>query len=129
MKIKEILKLLVYIVSVLILFTMLGCPGFNGNPPVPGTNTVTVTWEANPETPVNKAGGGYKVYYSKKSGFSVNDPKVNSKDLPYVAGPSAPTSTTLILEDGTWYIKVVAYMDFSGVSTSRPSIQKSITVP
>lgn len=122
MKTKEILKLLVYIVSVLFLFTMLGCPG-------PGTNTVTVTWEANPETPVNEAGGGYKVYYSKKSGFSVNDPKVSSNDVPYVAGPSAPTSTTLILEDGTWYIKVVAYMDFYGVSTSRPSSQKSITVP
>jgi hypothetical protein len=129
LKIGKIINLLVYMAIVLILFTLLGCPGPNENPKVPGTNTVTVTWEANPEIPVNEIGGGYKVYYSKKSGFSVNDPKVSSKDVPYVAGPFAPTSTTLLLEDGKWYIKVVAYMDFYGISTSRPSRQVRISVP
>ena len=83
--------------------------------------TVTVSWAENPEKLVNSKGGGYRVYYSKKAGFTLNDTEIRMVDIPYVSEPKAPTSVDLLLEKGTWHVKVVAYLNLQGESTSLPS--------
>jgi len=95
----------------------------------PDEYTVTVSWKANLEKLVNSSGGGYRVYYSKNPGFSINDTGVKVADVPYISGPTAPTSTSLTLDKGTWYVKVVAYINLHGESKSLPSEEKSITLP
>ncbi len=95
-----------------------------------GTN-VQVSWAANREAAVNKAGGGYKVYYSKTPGFGIGG--ANSVSVPFQSGPAAPTSTKLNVSSGTYYIKVVAYSALvgpsGGPSTSAPSAEVSLVVP
>lgn len=94
---------------------------------------IQVTWTANRETAVNKTGGGYKVYYSRTSGFGLSG--VSYVDVPYVSGAAAPVTTTLSnLIKGTYYIKVVAYSSLntpggSGGTTSSASTEISINVP
>lgn len=90
-----------------------------------GSLTAQISWTANRETAVNTTGGGYKVYYSRQSGFSLASAQV--VNVPYVSGTSAPTSTTLTsLASGTYYIKVVAYSTLAGNQVSAPSAQTSI---
>jgi len=96
--------------------------------------TVNVTWNANRETAVNATGGGYKVYYSTSSGFDITDAGVSVVDVPFVAPPAAPTSTSLQLPTGQYYFRVVAYSALtppwgSNGSTSLPSAQISLLVP
>lgn len=117
---------LTFILLILILPLLVECGGAGGDG---GTSSITVSWSANHETLVNDLGGGYKVYYSKNPGFSLNDPGVYIKEIPYVSGSQSPTSTTLKLENGTWYIKIVAFMDLNGECVSLPSVQRSITLP
>ena len=94
---------------------------------------IQVTWAANRENAVNKAGGGYKVYYSRTSGFSLSG--ASYVDVPYVSGAAAPVTTILSnLIKGTYYIKVVAYSSLntpggSGGTTSSTSTEISINVP
>ncbi len=94
---------------------------------------VQVFWAANREKAVNSPGGGYRVYYSTTPGFDLAAARV--VDVPYVAGPRAPTSATIAgLSPGTYYLRVVAYSALnppggSGGSTSAPSIEISVTVP
>ncbi|NDF13558.1 MAG: fibronectin type III domain-containing protein [Proteobacteria bacterium] len=99
----------------------------NTTPPSPGSRNVVVSWVANRETLVNRAGGGYRVYYSTVSNFSVAQ-NVPFVDAPYAAGASAPTSATLpALESGRrYYVKIVAY---SPHSQSSPSNEQSIEIP
>lgn len=96
--------------------------------------TVNIFWNANLETAVNAAGGGYKVYYSTNSGFNITDAGVSVVDVPFVAQPSAPTNVSLQLPSGQYYFRVVAYSALtppwgSGGSTSAPSAQISLVVP
>ncbi len=95
-----------------------------------GTN-VQVSWAANHEAAVNKAGGGYRVYYSKSPGFDVGG--ANSVNVPYQSGAATPTSAKLNLSSGTYYIKVVAFSALVGPggapSTSAPSAEVSLVVP
>jgi len=96
--------------------------------------TVNVTWNANRETAVNAAGGGYKVYYSTSSGFDITDAGVSVVDVPFVAPPATPTSTSLQLPTGQYYFRVVAYSALTpqwgnNGSTSLPSAQISLLVP
>ncbi len=103
--------------------------------PAPATiRTVTISWNANRETAVNVPGGGYKVYYSTVSGFDISDTGVSVVDVPFVAAPAAPTSTSLQLASGRYYFRVVAYSALnspwsSGSSSSVPSAQLSLLVP
>lgn len=105
---------------------MVGCGGGGGGGTTSTISTVAVSWDTNRESGVNSAGGGYKVYHSTTSGFSVSG--ASFVDVPYVSGPSAPTSTTLSLATGTHYIKVVAYSTVNP-SGSAASTQISVTVP
>jgi hypothetical protein len=92
-----------------------------------------VNWTANPEVDVNKAGGGYRVYYGKSSGVDTHS--TSYVDVPYVSGVTAPTTALLSgLTVGTYYIRVIAYsaynpLGISGGSRSSDSSESSITVP
>jgi hypothetical protein len=90
------------------------------------TSTIAVSWIENSESGVNSAGGGYKVYHSTTSGFSVSG--AGFVDVPYVSGPIAPTTANLSLATGTHYIKVVAYSALNP-SGSPASTQIAVTVP
>ncbi len=87
-----------------------GAPSLLVPPPTAVSATVTLTWAANPDTEVNKAGGGYRVYYSRNSGFQPGDPGVRMVDVPYAGGAAAPTTAGLPVDtSGLWYFRVQAY--------------------
>jgi hypothetical protein len=133
------IKMLLYVLSIgsliLSLFILFECGGMDNTDKgtdaggVEGTSSITVSWNANKETLVNDLGGGYRVYYSKKPGFKLNDSGVYIKEIHYISGPQTPTSTTLTIENGTWYIKVMAFMYLKGECVSVPSVETSITLP
>jgi hypothetical protein len=98
------------------------------------TYTVQVSWNANPETAVNRAGGGYKIHHSTSSGFKPGDADVTEVNVPYTSGALAPTLVNLELEPGTYYIRLAAYSALnspwsSGGSMSTASSQITRTVP
>lgn len=86
------------------------------NPVTPtpsGSLSVTVSWDKNREVGVNSAGGGYRVYYANSPNVSTAS-NSNVVQVPYVSGPSAPITATIInLPAGDWYIKVVAYSAYN----------------
>ncbi len=100
-----------------LLLAVSGCSGGGGSappspvsPPGPVNATVTLSWAANPDTELNKAGGGYRVYYSQNANFQPGDPGVNVMDVPYVAGATAPTRVDVpITLSGLWYFRVQGY--------------------
>lgn len=96
--------------------------------------TIEVSWNANPETAVNRGGGGYKLYYSSNSGFDPADIGVTEVDVPFVSGPTAPTSVQIEVGPGTYYFRVAAYSSLNAPGTTGGSIslaapQFSLTVP
>ena len=85
---------------------------------------VTLSWTANRESGVNRAGGGYQVAIS-------GQPTI---DLPYTSGSAAPTSTTVTLPPGNYTVTVRAYaaLDQQGGNTgsiSAPSQALTVNVP
>ena len=104
-----------------------GCGGGGGSStPRPITNhSVTISWAANHETGVNSAGGGYHVMISGQAPI----------DVPYVSGPTAPTSAPpVILQTGTYSVTVTAFaaLDKLGGATgsvSAPSQTLTVNVP
>jgi hypothetical protein len=94
-----------------------------------GKSGIFVSWTANRETAVNRAGGGYKVYYGTQSGFSLSG--ASFVNVPYASGTLSPTSVLLpITASGTYYIVIVAYSSLgSSGSMSSPSAQTSISIP
>lgn len=113
---------------VVVLFPVLamylsGCGGGGGGDTAT-VRSVTLSWQANRETAVNRPGGGYVVNVSGQAPITV----------PYVAGTAAPTSATLPLPTGTYTATVVAYSALnppggSGGSRSVPSATIAINVP
>ena len=95
--------------------------------------SIRVSWVGNPETAVNRNGGGYKVYYSINSGFNPVDVGVTEIDVPF-SGLSAPTSVVITLSPGTYFIRIAAYSALIAPETSSGSIstvapQITLTVP
>lgn len=85
---------------------------------------LTFTWTPNRESGVNQASGGYQVSIG-------GQPTIN---VPYVSGPTAPTSATTRLPPGTYTVTVRAYaaLDAQGGSAgslSAPSQPLTVTVP
>jgi len=85
---------------------------------------VSFAWAPNRESGVNRAGGGYRVSIS-------GQPTIN---VPFVSGPTAPTSATARLPPGTYTVVVRAYaaIDAQGGSTgslSAPSQSVTVNVP
>jgi hypothetical protein len=88
---------------------------------------VRISWAANREAAVNRAGGGYWVYVGTSPNFDINTAIVGVT-VPYVLGPLAPTTAAVQLASGTYYIKVVAYSSLNPTG-SVPSSEFSVTVP
>jgi len=88
-----------------------GCGGGGGSEPGPsagnphpaGSRAVTLTWDANRESAVNRTGGGYEVF------INVDGNGCCTFDVPYAGGPSAPTSITVQLFPGRYLATVRAY--------------------
>lgn len=109
--------------------TLAACGGSSSSssstPPVtPTDHLVTISWTANREAGVNKAGGGYTVAIAGKPAI----------DVPYLSGAAAPTSTDVTLRTGTYTATVIAYaaLDALGGTTgsrSAPSQALTIVVP
>ena len=74
-----------------------GGGGAVGSPPLPAS--VTIAWDPNRESGVNRAGGGYQVAISGQP----------TRDVPYTSGPTAPTSITVSLQPGSYTVTVRAY--------------------
>jgi hypothetical protein len=111
-----------YGAALLLVGAMSAC-GSSSDSPSPSGRSVTISWTANRETGVNKAGGGYRI------GINTQTPI----EVPYVSGPAAPTSYTLTLQPGTYTVTVVAYaaLDAQGGTTgslSAPSTPFPLTV-
>ena len=108
-----------------------GCGGGGGgsSPPPPVVVTdhnVTLSWAPSHEKGVNSTGGGYHVSIS-------GQPTIN---VPWVSGPTAPTSTSTILQTGTYTVTVTAFaaLDAQGGTTgtgsvSAPSQSLVVNVP
>jgi hypothetical protein len=115
---KRIVLLILVLVALLLLIS---CGGGGGSPPPSvSTHSVTLTWAPNRERGVNSVGGGYQVSIS-------GQPTIN---VPY----TAPTSTTVLLNTGTYTVTVRAYaaLDAQGNSTgslSAPSTPITVNVP
>ena len=98
------------------------------------TYNIQVSWSANPETAVNRSGGGYKLYYSTNSGFNPNNSGVTEIDVPYSSGALAPTLLQIEMSAGTYYIRIAAYSalnppGISGGSISTATPQVTLIVP
>ena len=88
------------------------------------TRDVVLSWAPNRESGVNSAGGGYQVSIS-------GQPAIN---VPYTSGPTAPTTTTVALQAGTYTVTVKAYAALdaqggSGGNLSAPSAPITVNVP
>lgn len=101
-----------------------GGGGVSGPPSI--TANVQISWDANRETAVNRVGGGYRVYYSRTSGFDISG--ATFVDVPYSTGATAPTTANLTLSSGDNFIKVIAYSDLNP-SGSATSSEIEISVP
>ncbi len=87
------------------------------------SSSIQVSWTSNRERAVNALGGGYHVYYSQTSGFSISSAK--KVDVPYTSGTLAPTSTLISnLSPGTYYIKVEAYSALTPPNQSQGAVSK-----
>jgi len=115
-------------VVLIALAQLAGCGGGGGgggsSPPAPTSHTITLAWAPNHEKGVNSAGGGYQVSIS-------GQPTIN---VPYVSGPTAPTSTVTTLSTGTYTATVRGYaaLDAQGGSAGRfsaPSQSIIVNVP
>ena len=89
-----------------------------------GPGAVVMRWEANRESAVNRAGGGYRVYRGNTTAF---DPTtVTIFDVPYPAPPQAILNVT----PGTYYIKVTAYSELNPAgSTASPVTELVVRNP
>jgi len=99
-------------------------PAYKEPPSVP--RSVLITWAANREAAVNRAGGGYIVYYSTSSFGSTAPDSVN---VPYVSGATAPTSATLpaLSSKTTYYVRVVPYSALN--AAGQPSSLVTVSIP
>jgi hypothetical protein len=95
--------------------------GSSSSPAGPTNKNVLLTWNANRESGVNKAGGGYRISIT---GIPV-------VDVPYVSGGLAPTSKTVSLAPGSYTATIRAYaaLDASGGTTGTESAaSQTITI-
>ena len=95
----------------LVFLSVTACGG-GGSSSTPTLHAVTISWTANLEAAVNRAGGGYTVNISGQP----------SIDVPYISSPLAPTSTTTSLLTGNYTVTVVAYSSLNPPGSSNGSV-------
>ncbi|HOK02538.1 MAG TPA: hypothetical protein PKX79_07850 [Spirochaetota bacterium] len=72
------------------------------------TSTVHVSWDPLSDPLVNREGGGYIVFCSKRENFNFDD--FSGKTIPYRSGEETPTTVSLDVENGcTWCFAVAGY--------------------
>lgn len=101
--------------------TALSACGGGSEQSAPSARTVTLAWQASHESGVNRMGGGYQASISGQP----------SIDVPYVSGSAAPTSTSVILQPGSYTVSVRAYAALNaqgGNTGSLSAPSQSITV-
>ncbi len=91
-----------------------------------GSCNVLVQWTANKEKAVNTAGGGYRVCYSQTQGFTSGG---TCQNVPYVSGPTAPTSATISPGTGRWYIKVYGYSALNPTGSAASNEFSALVLP
>lgn len=101
---------------------------------VTASGNMRFSWNPNPESAVNRAGGGYRVYYSNRSGFAPGDIDVTEIDVPYVSGTHAPTSIVVALDPGIYFVRIGAYSALNapggiGGTLSQASPQFELDAP
>lgn len=123
---KSTFQMLLRGASMVMALLVAGCGGGGaGAPPPPVTShSVTLSWQPNRDSGVNRAGGGYQISISGQPVIVV----------PHVSGPAAPTSTTTTLTTGTYTVTVRAFaaLDSQGGSSgtvSAPSQALTVNVP
>ncbi|WP_281492533.1 choice-of-anchor D domain-containing protein [Leptospira levettii] len=92
---------------------------------------ISVSWTALKEKAVNDTDGGYKVCYSKTSGFNpadVNGTTIFCDTVPNAGGSTPFTKIITVNTYGTWYIKVFAFGKYN-TTGGTPSTQTSVNVP
>jgi len=95
--------------------------GGGGGPGTPAPPvSVTIAWDANRESGVNRAGGGYQVSITGQP----------TKDVPYTSGSTAPTSTNVSLQRGTYTVTVRAYaaLDPQGGNAGNLSASSQVLI-
>ena len=88
-------------IAITLTLAVSACGGGGDSEPA-GPFPVTISWTPNREITVNRPGGGYELTLDGQPAM----------DVPYVSGPSAPTSVTLSLLPGTHIVQVRAYAAF-----------------
>jgi hypothetical protein len=95
-------------IAIALTLAVSACGGGDSEPA--GPFPVTISWTPNREIGVNRPGGGYEVTLAGQPAI----------DVPYVSGPSGPTSVTVSLLPGTHTVRVRAYAAFDAQgSTTR----------
>lgn len=100
------------------------CGGGGGGSPPPAvpvtTHVVTLNWQANRESGVNRAGGGYQVSISGQPTIVV----------PFAGGQAAPTSTVVSLNTGSYAVTVRAFaaLDPQGGNTGNASSNSQVLI-
>ncbi|PKA13531.1 hypothetical protein CH372_04225 [Leptospira meyeri] len=92
---------------------------------------VLVSWTAAKEKAPNDTDGGYKVCYSKTTGFDpagVNGTTIFCDTVANTGGNTPATKVISVNNHGTWYIKVYAFGKYK-TTGGTPSTQISINVP
>lgn len=92
---------------------------------------VLIAWTAAKEKAPNDTDGGYKVCYSKSTGFdpaSVNGSTIFCDNVPYTGGTTPTSKTVTVNSAGTWYFKVYAFGKYK-TTGGAPSTQVSAVVP
>ena len=114
-----------FLAGLLVASGLAACGGGGGGSDAPtptplGPATVTISWNANRETGVNRAGGGYEISVTGQP----------TRDVPYASGSAAPTSTVFTLPTGTYTASVRAYaaLDAQGGTTRTYSTASNLTV-
>jgi hypothetical protein len=104
--------------ALLVAIGLAACGGGGGGSEAPAPTpfapaTVTISWNANRESGVNRAGGGYEVSVTGHP----------TRDVPFISGSAAPTSTIFTLPTGTYTASVRAYaaLDAQGGTTRNYS--------
>lgn len=122
----RILQYVVLSAAAILAVGLSACGGGSGDgpPSLATAHSVTVTWQPNRDSGVNRAGGGYEVSITGQPAIIV----------PYASGPATPTFTTVSLTSGTYMVTVRAFaaLDPQGGNSGRlstPSQPLAVNVP
>ncbi|TGM61788.1 choice-of-anchor D domain-containing protein [Leptospira vanthielii] len=92
---------------------------------------VLVSWTGTNEKAVNDTDGGYKVCYSKTSGFTAvhNGTTIFCADVPNSGGTTPVSKVISVPTFGDWYFKVYSYGKYNTIGGSPSAQTSAVNVP